>query len=570
MQKASATTTTDANGKQVTEADPLKALSAAVASSVSVENLARYFGITTQQVKDFVFDNAEQVVQEFRKSGQDPNLLQSYAGIPAPVIQRGIALADARTSLQSGDLTLDRIINEAIRAGEPLDLFVKNYFNNDQALLARLETEQQFTPQERAWREAVRNTTTPITVQQAVEFQTANKLSDADMQRVFGVNPQKLQEYRTSETQRQAAEAEQRRIAGLQLKDAETGKSYNAAELIKLYNQMAPNLDTQLAGSVFGPDVRDALANNPQSVNIGFNAVEAAKLFGQTPSAAQMVILDMARNLLNAGVTDVSQIKKGEIQDAYPVDDFGNRATYTRVGNVGPNGQEIILGNTFTGKQLGGGTQYALEIGSDGKPRFFTEGIDTSDSATIVPLVAFALNIAVPGAGAALGAALGVSGTAAAVVGNAIISAGLQVASGVPVEKALRNAVVTAGVQTIVPNFTGNPYIDNAVRSVATGALTGQPVEKALANSLIQTGAVQNLSGVSITGDRVLDSGIVSSATSAVQALATGADVGASAIAGLSRGLGAAADQERVRRDSAVSGAGFIGEAPFTPTPVVS
>ena len=252
-------------------------------------------------------------------------------------------------------MTLNEILTEAERANIPIAQFVEQYFSNDQDLLGKLNAESRFSKQERLWREAVANTTTPITIADAAAFQEANKLTDADMQRVFNVSPKSLNDYRTNQqllryagpdeklsleelinfakdTNRELQDVatlanptnpqqllqqlteyagEQERIARLpvSINDAD-GKPYDVTQLRKLYDQVAQNFDTSnVSGSAFGTDVRDALANNPGSVNIGFNATEAAKLFGKTPTAAQMVVLDIARGLLNSGVTDVSQVK---------------------------------------------------------------------------------------------------------------------------------------------------------------------------------------------------------------------------------------------------------------------
>jgi hypothetical protein len=196
------------------------------------------------------------------------------------------------------------------------------------------------------------------------------------------------------------------------------------------------------------------------------------------------------------------------------------------------------------------------------RPVITTTAEDTSDLGTILPIISIAL-LAVPGIGQAIGSAIlptGVSTAAATAVGNAVVNAGLQVAAGAPVEQALTNAAASLGVSQLVPNLSGNSFVDNAVRSVATATLTGGDVGNALANSLIATGGNELLGNTSFTGDKVVDSAIASAITSGVQAAATSGDVGASIIrGGIAGASGQLAKEENVA-ESARSGAGFTGE----------
>jgi hypothetical protein len=92
----------------------------------------------------------------------------------------------------------------------------------------------------------------------------------------------------------------------------------------------------------------------------------------------------------------------------------------------------------------------------------------------------------------------------------------------------------------------------------------GGNVENAVVNSLIASGA-QSLAGdLSITGDRTIDSGLVSGGTSIAQALATGGDPGQSFIQGFTRGASTAISQDEAKAARAASGAGFVGESDFT------
>jgi hypothetical protein len=153
----------------------------------------------------------------------------------------------------------------------------------------------------------------------------------------------------------------------------------------------------------------------------------------------------------------------------------------------------------------------------------------------------------VPGLNVAIGAALGATSTVMAqALGNAVMNAALSVAAGARPADALKNAAVSFGVSQLIPNLTGNQFIDNAIKAGATAQLTGGKVGDAIANSLIQTGAQAASQGLSITGDRVIDSGLVSAATSALQSQVTGADTGFSALQGFVSGANAALAQKPV------------------------
>jgi len=157
----------------------------------------------------------------------------------------------------------------------------------------------------------------------------------------------------------------------------------------------------------------------------------------------------------------------------------------------------------------------------------------------------------------AIGNALGITNAAVAqVVGQGIINTSIQVAQGVPIETAIKQNIASS----LIPNVVGNPIIDNAVKAAAGAQLMGGNVENAVVNSLIASGA-QSLAGdLSITGDRTIDSGLVSGGTSIAQALATGGDPGQSFIQGFTRGASTAINQDEARAARAASGAGFVGE----------
>lgn len=167
----------------------------------------------------------------------------------------------------------------------------------------------------------------------------------------------------------------------------------------------------------------------------------------------------------------------------------------------------------------------------------------------------------IPGLNVAIGTALGAtSAVAAQALGNAVIQASLSVAAGAKPGDALKNAAASFGVSQLVPNLTGNAFIDNVLKSGATAALTNGDIGNAITNSLIATGAQAALSNTSITGDPRIDSGLVSGATSVAQAVATGGDPGQSFVRGFISGSTAKISQQEAAAQRAASGAGFLGE----------
>lgn len=118
----------------------------------------------------------------------------------------------------------------------------------------------------------------------------------------------------------------------------------------------------------------------------------------------------------------------------------------------------------------------------------------------VTALAPIALNF-VPGVGQFVGAAIlpaGISPVIQNAVGNMVLKTGIDVAAGLPIETAIKNNLATFGVNQLMPNFTGNNYIDNAIKAVTSASLTGLDVETALTNSLIATTAQQIASKLDI------------------------------------------------------------------------
>lgn len=161
------------------------------------------------------------------------------------------------------------------------------------------------------------------------------------------------------------------------------GKTYDRNQLLNLSKQVAGSIDANaIKGGVF----------STKGESVGFNYDEATKLLGHPPTAAEQVILDMSRHILNEGYTDLNQV---------------DASTTNR-----------RFGSTYTG---GGGTIYEIKRGADGKPVISSWSKDTSDKKTILTGLAIAATLfGIPGvtegllSSAPAGATLGTVGADAA------------------------------------------------------------------------------------------------------------------------------------------------------------
>lgn len=268
------------------------------------------------------------------------------------------------------------------------------------------------------------------------------------------------------------------------------GKTYGGDVLARLAGQISQNLDTsKLRGGAFGVDVGD-------DTSIGFKASEAKKLLGRMPTAPEMVILDMARGLASQGVTDVSELAKykpTEITEVVPSGE-GSDTTQVVTKLIDPEtGKEFIpgFGATYTGK---GGTGYNVEFDSEGKPKFYTSGINTSDAGKIMPLLMMA-TLPFGGIGGLLGgassslaggiASLGIPQAAANIGANALASGvlqgGLSKAMGGDFSKGFKSGAISGGIGAGVGELGAMSGLDKGLgslytpaKSLATSALTAK------------------------------------------------------------------------------------------------
>jgi hypothetical protein len=171
------------------------------------------------------------------------------------------------------------------------------------------------------------------------------------------------------------------------------GKTYDKATLLNLAQELAPSIDAnRLKGGVY----------STTGQSIGFNYDEATKALGYAPSAAEQVVLDMARHLMDEGVTNVSQIEATDTNRRF--------------------------GSTYTGN---GGTVYEIKRDENGNLVTSTWGRTTSDKGNIIAAATIAA--AFMGVPADIGTAvLGQGATSAAIntVGGAIFGGGTAALTG--------------------------------------------------------------------------------------------------------------------------------------------
>jgi hypothetical protein len=153
------------------------------------------------------------------------------------------------------------------------------------------------------------------------------------------------------------------------------GNTYNTQEVLGLASQIAPLVDLkQSKGGVYGT----------QGQSVGFDFDQTAAVLGRAPSSAEQVVIDMARQLIDSGIKDVSQLgglKAHTFTETSSGE--GGDMTFERPGLMDPTGKEFssTFGSTYTGP---GGTMYNLMIG-EGGPKITTSGVSTSDLDKVGP-----------------------------------------------------------------------------------------------------------------------------------------------------------------------------------------
>jgi len=341
------------------------------------------------------------------------------------------------------------------------------------------------------------------------------------------------------------------------------GNQFDGAQVLNLAQQISQN-----AGSMSGG------AFQTKGGNIGFDASETSRLLGRDVTASEQVLLDMARQMIQNGVTDLKQLQAKDITTTGQVMDYGDGKLYVsyaldpndpesnRVREVTPaeaakittrqimdeegnNPQtvktiegivtgkglfsgdrlltqsdavnhplEYAIGNTYTGE---GGTNYQMKYDANtGKPVFTASGFSTSDANLIAPVLMIASNFLLPGAGSLLTSSLldaGMSEFTSQIVSKAVISG------------------VTSG---IMAEASGGQFGDGFLKGAITGGLTAgltpmiqtalpSDLSPAVANTLAKAGtAVVTAAATGQDPTKVLTTTLLNSAVSNGLSLAAG------------------------------------------------
>jgi len=191
-------------------------------------------------------------------------------------------------------------------------------------------------------------------------------------------------------------------------------------------------------------DVQNDVVNNLVQQLQKQQAAGMAKYYqGEGFGSIDANTLDMARNLAASGVTDINQVAKKTVTDPgfYTYTEQGDQWNPEQTRDVIVNkttGEPLISnyaertsGNMWSGTFAGkGNTGYGVQFDSQGNPLFYTQGASSNDLAALLqdlgPIAQIGLAIAT--AGMSLPATLATNFA-------------FQVASGVPVNDALKGAV---------------------------------------------------------------------------------------------------------------------------------
>ena len=291
------------------------------------------------------------------------------------------------------------------------------------------------------------------------------------------------------------------------LKD-DRGASYDPDVLAKLYSQILPNFN---ASSSTGTALQESVSD---STNIGFNSKEAAKLFGRTPTASEMIVLDMARGLASQDILDVNDLAKYKPTEVTELDynvEAGPPNEVKVIKFIDPaTGKEFKpdqLGSTYTGK---GGTGYRVSLDAEGKPTFSTEGFSTSDRKEITKVLALTAAVAFGGPllAEALGAAAaGATGAGAAgATGAGAVGTGTGALTGTTGLLGAESALAVAGVEGAASQLATTAYA-NAIAAGATPAVAAIAADTAaglagsgLTDAAILSSAAETASATAATG----------------------------------------------------------------------
>jgi hypothetical protein len=247
------------------------------------------------------------------------------------------------------------------------------------------------------------------------------------------------------------------------------GKTYDKTILLNLAKALAPSIDAnRLRGGVY----------STKGESIGFNYDEATNALGYAPSAAEQVVLDMARNLMNEGVTTVDQIQATDTNRRF--------------------------GSTYSGE---GGTIYEIKRDADGNLVTSTWGKSTSDMGNIVAAATIAA--AFMGIPADIGVAVlgqGASNLAVNTIGGAIFGGGTALVTGGDVVQGALLGGASGAAGSLVSDALTTPSIYDLSSGTNLDLMGGgQGLTQNTAGNLLDMGGGQGLTVNNLTSATLAD-----------------------------------------------------------------
>jgi hypothetical protein len=247
------------------------------------------------------------------------------------------------------------------------------------------------------------------------------------------------------------------------------GKTYDKTILLNLAKGLAPSIDAnRLMGGVY----------STKGESIGFDYDEATNALGYAPSAAEQVVLDMARSLMNEGVTTVDQIQATDTNRRF--------------------------GSTYSGE---GGTIYEIKRDENGNLVTSTWGKTTSDKGNIIAAATIAAGFM--GIPADIGTAVlgqGASNLAVNTIGGAIFGGGTALVTGGDVVKGALLGGASGAAGSLVSDALTTPSIYDLSSGTNLDLMGGgQGLTQNTAGNLLDMGGGQGLTVNNLTSATLAD-----------------------------------------------------------------
>jgi hypothetical protein len=200
-------------------------------------------------------------------------------------------------------------------------------------------------------------------------------------------------------------------------------------------------------------------------------------------------IVNAAFALQEMGVKDIKSLRKE-----------GDKWYQT----VGGKKQEVKFnGDEVAASAEGDGfTRYKVQADAQGRPIFYSTWESSTDKGKIAAGLGLMLNFVAPGAGTALGNAVGLTGGVATAVGSGVIQGGLAAAGGANGEGILRSALSAGAAPALaaVPGFSALPALTKKILAgAASGAIKSDSSKGALLGAV--TGSIPG----NMTGNGAID-----------------------------------------------------------------